>query len=143
MPSYTYDPTLPTEMDDARYQLGAIPITEGDADTGLISNETIVAAIAAQGSLSAGVAYLARGLAIRFAQLPTSIRSGSDGLAWADRVKFWWELAGIVETAADGNVSPASGLLTTTAPIQPPTPFGPDANNPVYRGSPYGRRWRP
>lgn len=144
MATYTYDDTLPTEMDDARSQLQAIPATEGDAATGLISNEHIIAVIAAQGSLSAAVAYMARELALRFARkigrvtLPSGL-----SVAWPDRVKYWWELAGIVDLAGDGSASPASGLLTTTAPVAPPTLYEPDANDRLYRGDPYRRRFRP
>jgi len=144
MPTYTYDDTLPTEMDDARAQLQVIPATPGDAAGGLISNEHIEARIAQQGSLSAAVVYLARELAIRYAQQPGRVTLPNGlSVAWPDRVKYWWELAGIAEGAIDGSASPASGLLTTTAPVAPPTLYEPNANDRMYRGDPYRRRFRP
>jgi hypothetical protein len=142
MPTYEYSDSLSTDKDQVRDQLGITDIS-GGVDTALISDEHIIAALSALGSTGAAVAYLARELAARFAQLPTSIRSGQDALAWANRVSTWLALAGLAEGAVDGSASPASGLLTTTAPIAPPTPYEPDANSGLYRGSPYLRRWRP
>jgi len=142
MLTYTYNDTLSTDKDRARDQLGITDVS-GGVDTALISDEHIISALSALGSLGAAVAYLARELAARFAQLPTSIRSGEDALAWADRVKTWLTLAELAEGAVDGSASPASGLLTTTAPIAPPCASGPDANSGLYRGSPYLRRFRP
>jgi len=42
----------------------------------------------------------------------------------------------------DSTHAGAAGLLTTTAPISPPT-GAQDANSPDYRGNPYQRRRRP
>lgn len=57
-------------------------------------------------------------------------------------------LAGVVaeieraELIAGSSGAPVGGDLVRTAPIAPPTPYR-DANDPVYRGSPYprGRGW--
>lgn len=146
MGTYTYDDTLPTEKDSARAQLGAIPATPGDAATGLVSDEHIVVAINAAGALASGVAFLARELAVRFAQKPGSVRLPSGlSVSWPDRVKFWWSLADVADSEAGGARAgaPNSGDLQTTAPIAAPC-GSPDANDAVYRGSPYQRRrWRP
>lgn len=141
MPTYSYDDTLPTEMDDVRARLGVTDISRSAASA-LISDEHIISVIAAQGSIGRAVAYLARELALRFAQqigrvtLPNGL-----SVAWPDRVAAWWALAtdSTATNAASGGV--VSGQLTTIAPIGPPSD-GPDANDPRYRGSPYRSRRR-
>lgn len=42
-------------------------------------------------------------------------------------------------TQSQAGIGPQSGELTTTTPISPPCPSGPDANDRAYRGDPYRR----
>lgn len=142
MSTYTYSDLLDTEKDEVRDQLGVTDIS-GGATTALISDEHIIAALSALGSVGAAVAYLARELAMRFAQKPTDVSLPSGlRVAWRERVSAWLSLAGDAGVIADAAASPAAGLLTTTAPVSSPCVAGPDANDRAYRGDPYrGRRW--
>lgn len=85
----SYDDTLPTDKDKARFLLGD---TSNDATTELLSDSTVTSAITNYGYTS-GVAFLASGLATRFAQQPGSVSVGGKSVSWPDRVRRWVELA--------------------------------------------------
>jgi len=139
--TYTYDETLSTDKDKVRDQLGVTDVTS--AQTALVSDEHIIATLAALGSVGAAVVYLARELAARFAQRVGRVTLPSGlSVAWPDRVSTWLTLAETAQITASASVSPASGILTKTAPVTPPCPDGPDANDRLYRGDPYRRRRR-
>lgn len=142
MSSYTYNDTLPSDLDRARARLGVTDVAS--ASTALISDEHINAVLLDAGSLNLAVMQLARELAVHFAQKPSDISLPSGlRLAWRDRISTWLTIADTAMTTASAAMSPASGPLTTTAPVAPPCPTGPDANDRMYRGDPYRRRWRP
>jgi hypothetical protein len=140
--TFTYNDALASDLDRIRSQLGITDVS-GLAETALISDEHILAALLDRGGVGGAIVFLARELAATFAQLPTSIKSGEDALAWAARVSTWLTLASLAETAAAASASPASGLLTTTAPVSPPYVGGPDGNDRAYRGDVYRGRRRP
>lgn len=143
MPTYTYDELLPTDKDRTRMRLGVTDVS-GGATTALISDEHINAVLLDTGALSLAVMYLARELAVQFAQKPSDITLASGlRLAWRERVSRWMEIAELSQTTASASLSPAGGQLTATAPVMPPCPGAPDANDRLYRGDPYRRRWRP
>lgn len=142
MATFTYNAALASDLDRIRSQLGVTDVS-GLAETALISDEHILAALLDAGGIGGAIVFLARELAATFAQLPTSIKSGEDALAWQARVSTWLTLADLAFAAASASAAPASGLLTTTAPIAPPVGAR-DANAGDYRGSPYAvRRRRP
>lgn len=142
MSTYTYDDTLPGDLDRARAQLGVTDVTS--AETALVSDEHINAVLQGAGSLPLAVTLLARELAATFAQKPSDVTLPSGlRLAWRDRISTWLTLAGMAQTSAAAASPAVSGLLAKTAPIAPPSPSGPDANDRAYRGDPYRRRWRP
>lgn len=86
----TYTDTLPTDKDTARFLLGD---TTNSVATELLTDDTINAALAIYG-LNPAVAFLATGLATRFAQKPTDIGLPSGlRVAWAERIKTWLSLA--------------------------------------------------
>jgi hypothetical protein len=83
----SYDPTLPTDKDTARFWLG---------DTGtieLLSDAQYDAVITLYG-LEPGTAFLADGLVAQFAQLATSVSLPSGlSVTWAERIRAWRDLA--------------------------------------------------
>jgi hypothetical protein len=85
-----YDPSHPTDKDKARFALGDtsnIPATE------LLSDTTINAELGARG-YAAGVAFLARGLATRFARKAGSVTLPNGlSMSWPKRVERWQTLA--------------------------------------------------
>ena len=105
----TYNASHPTDKDTARYALGD---TSNDAATELLTDTTIIAELTARG-YAAGVAFLAGGLATRFAQLPTSLSSGPDAMAWADRVDAWQKLA--VRMDAETGLASIDRMVTSRA----------------------------
>jgi hypothetical protein len=87
--SFTYDETLATDLDIARFTLG-----DTDSANVLLSNEHITATIALYTPLNVAVALMAEGLAARYAQKPSSVGLPSGlSVSWSERVKFWLNLA--------------------------------------------------
>lgn len=85
------------------------------------------------GCLSALVDYTLEGETIKLSQRLATIQKRRDTVQAAIVV---------LQTTALNRRAPAIGLITTVAPISPPTgpviePFGPDANSGRYSGSPY------
>lgn len=87
----SFDESLTTDLDLARFHIGD---TSNDSATELLTDDQIEAVLGLYTPLAIGIAVLADGLAIRFAQKPGSVRLPS-GLAvsWSDRVKTWLALA--------------------------------------------------
>lgn len=85
----SYDPSHPTDKDRARYALGD---TSNDAATELLTDDTIEAELADKG-YAGGVAFLAGGLATRFAQQPSSVTDAGTSVTWGERVSAWQKLA--------------------------------------------------
>lgn len=86
----SYDPALSTPKDHARLMLG-----DNGADGGvyLLQDEEINGVLG-NVTFSMGVAILAEGLAVRFAQFPDEVdpKEGT-GLKWRARVTAWQDLA--------------------------------------------------
>lgn len=93
----TYDETLPTDKDRARAMLG---------DTNLIkalhSDEHITAVIAAEGSLMAGVAFLANELYVRFAREPVKWEADGTKMDYSGRLEAWRSLAASAQAGVAG-----------------------------------------
>lgn len=99
----SYDPTLPTDLDYVRFVLGDTETTE------LLSDEQIEA-ILATNTRNGSIAFLAQGLAARYAQLPTSVSSSGKSVSWGSlRVEYWLSLV------ASGGV-PGGGAAFSVAP---------------------------
>lgn len=83
----SYDPTLPTDRDTARFWLGDWATTE------LLPNAQYDAVLALYG-LEPGTAFLADGLAAKYAQEPDRVTLPSGlSVAWSERVRAWRDLA--------------------------------------------------
>jgi len=95
----SFDDSLPDDLNRARYLLGD---TTNDPATELLTDDAVDAALTLFG-YSGGVAFMAEGLAARFAQDPTSVSLPS-GLAvsWSERVKYW---LGLAERMRSGGVT--------------------------------------
>jgi hypothetical protein len=98
-----YDATLPTDRDYVRFVLG-------DTETVELLTDATIAAVLAMKARDAAIAFLAQGLAARFAQLPTTITTSGDSLTWAKRVDYWLSLA------ANGGVVPGGGAFSVNPP---------------------------
>lgn len=93
-----YDDTLPTDLDKARMLLGD---TSNDSSTELLTDDHIDAVLGLY-SFNSAVAFMAEGLAARFAQDPSSVSLPSGlSVAWSERVKYW---KGIAQQMRDGGV---------------------------------------
>lgn len=105
----TYDETLASDTDRARAMLGDTDVTDA-----LFSDEHIAAVISAEGSLKAGVAFLADELVARFAQDPIKTTIGEAGgtisVDFSARIDAWRALAS--RSRAD---AAAGGLSFVTA----------------------------
>lgn len=96
-----YDPTLPTDKDYVRFVLG-------DTETVELLPDAQILAVLSTNTRNGSIAFLAQGLAARYARKPTSISSSGDSLVWAERVKYWLSLV------ASGGQAGASGAFSTT-----------------------------
>jgi hypothetical protein len=126
-----YDDSLATERDRARSLLGD---TANDPATELVTDAHIAAAQARYG-FAGGVAFVALGLAARFAQQPGSVRL-PNGLSatWAERVAYWQGLAAQLRTGGVTGppaVAPYAGGLTRTDKQQDAA--NPDRVQPAFR----------
>ncbi len=96
--SATYDETLPTDKDVIRSMLGDI-----DTANALHSDEHIAAVLVLQGSVNAGIVYLANELIARYAQEPVKVTIDDAGgqivVDYTERLKIW---RAIVSTAQSG-----------------------------------------
>jgi hypothetical protein len=83
----SYDDTLPEDKDKARFLLG------DTADSELLSDDHIEAVLSMY-SFNAALAFMATGLASRFARKPGSVTLPNGlSVSWAERVKNWQALA--------------------------------------------------
>src|SRR6476661_5671709 len=111
-----YDDTLPTDLDKARFLLGDTSASE------LLTDDHIEAVLGLY-PFNSAVAFMAEGLAARFAQNPSSVSLPSGlSVAWSERVKQWKALAqqmrdgGIVGSAAFSHTpTRADGYATYAA----------------------------
>lgn len=108
----TYNPLLPTDRDRVRFEIGD---TEGLPAGALYSDEAIDAELAAKGNLSDAIVSLARGLVMRFGQLPDSVNvPGEISVSWRYRIDAW---NAAIASWGGGSVSAGgSGGFTSIAP---------------------------
>lgn len=100
----SYDDTLPTDLDKARALLGDTSSTE------LLTDDHIEAVLALY-PFNSAVAFMAEGLAARFAQNPSSVALPSGlSVSWSERVKYW---KGLAEQMRSGGVT-SSGAFSRT-----------------------------
>lgn len=86
----SFSDTLDTQLDQARYLLGD---TTNDPATELLTDDAVDAALTLYG-YNGGVAFMAEGLAARFAQKVSSVSlPGGLAASWSERVKYWLNLA--------------------------------------------------
>jgi hypothetical protein len=103
----TYSASSTTDRNTARFLLGD---TSNDVATELLTDAQIDAVITLHG-YNGGVAYLAEGLAARFAQKVSSVSlPGGLSAAWSERVKYWTRLA---EQMRAGGVTGTSAFSRT------------------------------
>jgi hypothetical protein len=105
----SFDDTLPTAADRARYLLGD---TSNDSATELLTDDAVDAALSLYG-YAGGVAFMAEGLAARFAQKVSSVGlPGGLSASWSERVKYW---LGLAERMRSGGVT-AAGAFSVASP---------------------------
>lgn len=86
----SYSDTLDSTLDKVRALLGD---TSNDASTELLTDDHIDAVLALY-PFNSAVAFMAEGLAARFAQKVSSVSlPGGLAASWAERVKYWKGLA--------------------------------------------------
>lgn len=109
--SATYDETLPTEKDEARYLLGDT-VVEPESRA-LRSDEHINAVIAKKG-FELGVAFIAEGLIAEFGQQPVKLSDSGASLDFSARIPAWTTLAQRMRAAAaaaDGSTTLSAGVV--------------------------------
>lgn len=103
----TYDETLPTDQDKARSQLG-----DTDIDYALHSDEHIAAVLTWQGSLAAGVVYLAKELIARYATEPVKVEADGVKVDYTARLGVWRAI--VAEQQAEVSAG-GSGIVFVSA----------------------------
>lgn len=94
----SYDESLPTDKDWARFKLG-----DTDSSEWLLADETITAEITRLGKY-AGIASLARGLIARFGRESNRLeRDGDVKIEWKDRLAGWRQVAEEMDRLAKAN----------------------------------------
>lgn len=132
-PTSSYNELLPTDMDRARALLG-----DSDDTAVLFSDEHINAVLTAQGSLYAGLAWLAFELVSRFEQDPVRFSNAAGSMDFSERLKTWRRLAApVLETLTTANSASTLSFV--------PAVFGeadrlPDPLDPSFDD--YQRRWQ-
>lgn len=108
----TYDDSLPGDKDRVRAMLGG-GVTILPVASPLLTDEHITAVLAAQSTVAATVAWLAKELIVRFAGKPTTIKAGDVAVSYADRIPEWRRLA----NEQSGVTGATSSLGTLSVPI--------------------------
>src|SRR5689334_13658269 len=96
----TYDETLPTDLDRVRAILGDTDVSP--AADALFTDEHINAVLIAEGSLAAGVVFLAEELIARFGQEPVRVAVNGKTVDFSERITIWKTLAQRMQTRANG-----------------------------------------
>lgn len=105
----SYSDTLETNLDKARFLLGD---TSNNPATELLTDDHIDAVLSLY-AFNPAVAFMAEGLAARFAQKVSSVSlPGGLSAAWAERIKNWKDLAAQMRA---GGVT-ASGAFSVASP---------------------------
>jgi osmotically-inducible protein OsmY len=104
----TFDNTLPTARDRARYQLG-----DTNVAAPLEQDATYDANLALYGDALA-IAVMAEALASRYAQQPSSIGSQGDSIAWGERIRTWLALAQRIRDEQSVSGAAGAGSLVGT-----------------------------
>lgn len=112
----TYDDTLPTDKDKARSLLGDTDVDP--ASEALHSDEHITAVLAWQGSLAAGVVYLAKELIARFATEPVKVTADGVTVDYTARLGVWRTIVAEQQAEVSGGgisfVTATFGASTST-----------------------------
>lgn len=104
----SFSDTLETQLDQARFLLGD---TTNDPSTELLTDDHIDAVLALY-AFNPAVAFMAEGLAARFAQKVSSVGlPGGLSASWAERVKNWKDIA--AQMRAGGVTSGGAFAVTT------------------------------
>lgn len=101
-----YDPTIQTDRDRARAQLGDTETVQ------LLTDAHMDAALELYG-YTLGVAFMADELAVRFARKPTSVSNSGKSVSWAERVRAWQALA--IRLRAEAGHDSAARNMTSRA----------------------------
>jgi hypothetical protein len=107
--SASYDETLPSDLDEARYLLGDTVVDP--PEDALRSNELINAALTKKG-FALGLAFIADGLVAEFSQEPVKITLSGLAVDYSARVPAWKDLATRMRAAAAATSSAASNELS-------------------------------
>lgn len=111
----TYTATLPTSRDEARLRLGD---TSNDVATEYLPDSTYDAVIVALGDWRLAAASLARSLAARAINDPTSFTAVGDmAVSWADRARSWLAIATALDAEAAADTSTVGTVTTFTMPF--------------------------
>lgn len=103
----TYSASSTTDRNTARFLLGD---TSNDVATELLTDAQIDAMLTLYG-YNPGVAFLAEGLAARFAQQVSSVSlPGGLSAAWSERVRYW---KGLAEQMRSGGVTGGAAFSRT------------------------------
>jgi hypothetical protein len=111
----SYDPVSQTALNMSRRALGD---TSNDAALELLSDAEITALISANG-YNLGVALMAEGLSVRFAQEPGSVTLPSGlSVSWSQRVQEWRLIASQYRALSGGESALDTLALTSSAHVK-------------------------
>jgi hypothetical protein len=116
-PNVTYNPALPTSRDEARLRLGDTSGTPSTSPaTEYLPDATYDAKIVALGDWRLAAADLARALAARAINQPSSFTAVGDmSVSWTRRAENWLAIAGELE--AEAGATGAGTITTITMPF--------------------------
>lgn len=107
--SATYDETLPTPKDEARYLLGDTAVDP--AEDALRSDELINAVLGRKG-FELGLAFIADGLVAEISQEPVKITLGGLAVDYSARIPAWKDLASRMRAEAKAAAAATADTLT-------------------------------
>lgn len=129
----SYDPTLPTALDRARFRLG--DTTVDPEESALLPDATYLTLLTASATENEAIAQAADALASRYGQEPDQIGLGGEvTIRWGDRVKTWQALARVLR-GVDTTAAAATG--TALRQVRPCPRHGREDHD----RSEYSREW--
>lgn len=107
--SASYDETLPTLKDEARYLLGDTAV---DPPEDALRSDELINAVLNKKGFELGLAFIADGLVAEISQEPVKITLGGLAVDYAARIPAWKDLASRMRTAAATAAAATSNELT-------------------------------
>jgi hypothetical protein len=107
--SASYDETLPTPKDEARYLLGDTVV---DPPEDALRSDELINAVLSRKGFELGLAFIADGLVAEIGQEPVKITLGGLAVDYSARIPAWKDLASRMRAVAAAAAAAFSNQLT-------------------------------